>query len=120
MTQTATYGKVSEQAVSHYLHRHGYTVCDTNYTKRVGEIDVIARNRDTYVFVEVKARKNPQFAITTTITPQKQKKLIRTAQAYIHENKLSQYTFRFDVAIVSGDANVSYIEHAFTPEDTIL
>ncbi len=119
MAHGKQYGASAEAIVSQYLQDIGYTICDTNYAIRHGEIDVIARYADIYVFVEVKARKHPRFAMSDTITPRKQSKIIRTAQAYIHTHKLTGYRFRFDVALVAGSNNVSYIKHAFMPEDMI-
>lgn len=120
MTHHKTYGAHAEEAVVQYLHSAGYTVCDTNYTTRYGEIDIIARTNDVYVFIEVKARTMPRFAMSNTITPSKQAKIIRTAQQYMYAHNLSGYSFRFDVALVTGTSReVSYIPHAFTPEDVI-
>lgn len=119
MAHQNTYGARAEDLVVAHLHNTGYTVCTRNYTTRHGEIDIIARIDDTYAFIEVKARTTPRFAISDTITARKQAKIIRTAQQYMHAYNVNGYNARFDVALVTGSQDVSYITHAFAPEDVI-
>ena len=113
------FGQRQEHAVSQYLHNHGYHICDMNYSCKYGEIDIVARKHDIFAFVEVKARKRPTFAMSSTVTPRKQHTLITTARHYITEHRLTSYSFRFDIALVSGENTISYIPAAFTPEDEI-
>jgi len=117
---TKSYGKQSEAIVAQYLRNEGYRICATNYTTRHGEIDIIACDDETYIFVEVKARKRPSFAMSRTITASKQAKIIRTASEYMYRHGCSGYNGRFDVALVAHDTITSYISSAFTADDTIL
>jgi len=120
MAHTQSYARSSEQTVATYLREHQYSVCTTNFTTRYGEIDIIAHEGDTYVFVEVKARKTPSFATSTTITPKKQSRMIHTAKIYMHQHGLTTYSARFDVALVTGTQEITYIPAAFAPEDSII
>jgi putative endonuclease len=111
-------GASGENLVADFLRTKGFKVLEQNYSKRFGEIDVIARKDDVLAFVEVKLRKNAYFPISQVITYPKQKKIIKTAQAFIFENKLYTMVYRFDVAIVTFDdwskPDIMYIENAFT------
>lgn len=59
---TKTLGDFGERKACEYLQKHGYTIIDTQYTSRFGEIDIIATYKHFVVFVEVKLRKNNFFA----------------------------------------------------------
>ena len=59
--QTNVYGKRSEIIAADYLKKKGYKILETNYKNKVGEIDVIAKDKDYIVFVEVKARMSQAF-----------------------------------------------------------
>lgn len=110
-------GSAGEQTTVSYLEKHNFIILSQNYTKRYGEIDVIARKKDLVVFVEVKLRKNNYFHLSEVITLQKQKKIIRTAKAFILEHKLYNVIYRFDVALIidkNSNQEITYIESAFT------
>ena len=64
------FGKDSESLAMGYLKKHGYKIIEKNYRNKIGEIDIIAKDKGTLVFVEVKARKthvfgNPKWAVTS-------------------------------------------------------
>ena len=113
-------GHDGEQIIVEHLKKNGFTICAQNYRKFFGEIDIIAAKKNLYVFVEVKTRKSNTIAMGELISPLKQKKIIKTAQTFIAENKLTQATFRFDVALViknNDQISFEYIENAFTQQD---
>lgn len=117
-----SFGDTGEQFVVQYLQKNGFTVQAVNYRKFFGEIDIIASKQELYVFVEVKTRKSVTMPMGQLISRPKQQKIIKTAQTFIVEQKLRDYVYRFDVALVSVNSTgfvLEYIENAFTkPEDS--
>lgn len=76
-------GKIGENIAAGYLQKNGYRIIERNYYKRAGEIDIIAIDKDTLVFVEVKTRNSVDFGSPLeAITPWKLRSLIKTAQYY--------------------------------------
>ena len=109
-------GRKGEDRAAVYLVRQGYRILERNYTTPSGEIDVIAMDRDTVVFVEVKTRTNDAFgAPELAVSARKQQRMIRAALGYIKYHKLHQVPCRFDVvAIRAGkDQDVELIRNAF-------
>ena len=96
-----TLGASGENLVAEYVRKHGFLVMHQNYTKRCGEIDIIARKQDVLAFIEVKLRSNEYFPVSQVITYSKQKKIIKTAESFIFEHKLYNLLYRFDVALVT-------------------
>lgn len=114
------YGNQAEEYVASYLLRDGFTILARNYTKRCGEVDIIARKDELITCVEVKARTNYYFNLSEVITPSKQRKIIKTAQLFIAEQSLYDVILRFDVALVStddGQFDIQYIPNAFTKSE---
>ena len=118
---TRQVGRLCERAVCADLQKRGAQVLATNYTCREGELDIIAREDEYIVFVEVKARQSSSFGTPAqAVTRAKQKKLILAAQKYLMETGI-EAAVRFDVAQVfyrpDGDTItavcVDYIEGAF-------
>jgi len=109
-------GKKGEEIVAKKLASKGYTILHTNYTRKYGEIDVIAQKGTLLLFIEVKMRKNPLFELEYLITPSKQKKIIATAKAYIAQYNHYNKDCRFDVALIVGteyNYKLRYIANAF-------
>ena len=122
LTETKQLGNAGEQFVVQHLQQVGFTICAQNYRKFFGEVDIIAYKKNMYAFVEVKTRKSDAMPMGNLIGLAKQMKIIKTAQAFIAENKISASNVcRFDVALLvkNGDSFVmEYIENAFTkPEN---
>lgn len=105
-------GTRAEVLARNYLSLKGYKIIVCNYRSRLGEIDIIAKDRGTIVFVEVKARSslrfgNPKWAVTY----RKQKKLSILALEYLKSTGRSCTKARFDVvAIVNHPKSVPEIE----------
>lgn len=90
-------GAWGEQIAAQYLRRRWYTIVAANYRCRMGEIDLIARNRKYLVFVEVKLRKNEEFAQAREfVDHRKQKRLKAAAAMYLSQNPTNLQP-RFDV-----------------------
>jgi len=110
------YGSYAEKKVAEFLVAQGYRIRNQNYQKPYGEVDIIAQRNETVIFVEVKYRQNPLLAMTTIITPTKQKKIALVAKEYRARYNLDHHIIRFDVALVVQDhatATIEYIENAF-------
>lgn len=113
-------GRWGEALVAEDLRRKGWTVVATNFRCRLGELDVVAKNKQYLIFMEVKLRKNAQYgAACEAVTPSKQRKLTAAAQYYLmcYPTELQP---RFDVAEVYAPQGVHtekpdiyYIENAF-------
>ena len=111
------YGAQSESLAARLLKRRGYTILETNYRTPLGEIDIIARDRDTLVFVEVKARRSLGFGGPTwAVTPKKQRKISMVALYYLKTTRQSQAKARFDVVAIRSlgqPPQVEIIQNAF-------
>ena len=112
-------GNSAEDLVARTLEGEGFTILARNYTRRNGEIDIIASTDTVLVFVEVKMRTSAYFDLSEVITPSKQRKIIAVAQDYIARNDV-QKMCRFDVALVKGEqknATITYLDDAFQGSD---
>ena len=90
-------GAWGEALAAEYLRKKRYQILEANFRTRIGEIDLIASNRQYLVFVEVKLRKNADFAMAREFVDyRKQGKIRSTAQLYLayHPTRLQP---RFDV-----------------------
>ena len=104
-------GKEWEQKVCRYLKDKGYFIVDVNFACACGEIDIIAAQRQTLVFIEVKYRRNARYGYALeAVTPAKQKKIRRTADVYLAKHAGADC--RFDV-IGIDDGEITHIEDAF-------
>ena len=93
------YGAQSESLAARLLKRRGYTILETNYRTPLGEIDIIARDRDTIVFVEVKARRSLGFGGPKwAVTPKKQRKISMVA-LYFNAYDQTNTTRHFDIFV---------------------
>jgi len=91
-------GQQGEKAAERYLLRLGWIVVDRGYSARGGEIDLIAIDGKTVVFVEVKTRSSDRKGHPTeAVTLEKQSHITRTAYSYLSKNRLGECSFRFDI-----------------------
>jgi putative endonuclease len=97
-------GRAGESAAAKFLERRGYRIVAYNYRTRLGEIDLIAEDRGTLVFVEVKARATDRFGgPAEAITPAKQARIARLAQQFLTARRLGDRPCRFDAVLISGE-----------------
>ncbi len=111
-----TIGKQAETLACRYLQQQGLHLIQRNFSCRFGEIDLIMRDQDTLVFIEVRMRSHAHFMHPRdTIDAFKQKKIIKTAIYYLQQQKLtSRMICRFDViAIEKEDNQLQWIKRAF-------
>jgi putative endonuclease len=106
-----TYGEAGEALAARLLRQKGYRIIEANYRTPLGEIDLIARDGDTLVFVEVKARRslhfgNPKWAVT----PQKQRKISMVALYYLKTTGQSLAKARFDVVAIHSAVQPPEVE----------
>lgn len=95
-------GKAAEQLALHYLEQQGLRLVETNYSTRMGEIDLIMWQQHTLVFVEVRQRNNLNFGgAAASVGLVKQKKLWKTAQIYL-QRYTSPPACRFDLLAING------------------
>ena len=94
-------GKMGEDLACAELQRRGYAILARRYRTRHGEIDVIARDGRTVVFVEVKARAGDEFGgAAAAVTGWKQQRIVRMATDYLARQGLLEAPCRFDVVSV--------------------
>jgi putative endonuclease len=92
-------GKHGEDVAVRELERRGYAILDRRYRTRHGEIDIVARDGETIVFVEVKARLTGEFGTAAeAVTERKQHRLARMAVEYLARRHLVACQCRFDVS----------------------
>lgn len=107
-------GNRGEKTAALYLKKKGYTILDTNFRSRRGELDIVCLKGDTLVFVEVKSRNNLSFGLPReAVTKKKQQSLIYTANYYCFIKGMVTYNVRFDVIEVVDGKVSEHIENAF-------
>lgn len=120
--KTRDIGQHYEKLAGRYLKRNGYQLVQRNFHSRYGEIDLIMRNHQFIVFVEVRYRSQPdQVHPLETITPRKQKAIQQTAQSFLQRSEWSVLQPRFDVIGITpsrrlislNPVHVDWIKNAF-------
>ena len=108
-------GDKGEQKVARMYILKGYRIIARNFSCKYGELDIVARKGDTIVFVEVKTRKNDSYAQAKEfVNFRKQNRIRNTADLFLQQNSLTEFSVRFDVAEVYTESNtVNIIENAF-------
>ncbi|MCA0453212.1 MAG: YraN family protein [Chloroflexi bacterium] len=114
---TQPFGRYGEQLAKSYLEQHGYQIITTNWRCSLGEIDIVAKQGMTIVFVEVRSRHTDTTeASFESITKAKQAKMAKVAEAYISAHQLEDAMWRIDVIGVaiprSGKAIIDHAEDA--------
>ena len=91
-------GKAGEEISCIYLEQIGYRIIERNFSCRQGEIDIIAKDKDEYVFIEVKTRSNINFGRPKeAVNEPKQKHIYKSTKFYLYLHKLNDAFIRFDV-----------------------
>ena len=106
-------GILGEKIACDFLGRNGYQIVETNYRCPGGEIDIIAQQQDTLVFVEVRTKKSSRFGTPEeSITPNKMEKLRTVAAHYGQNRKNLPVNWRIDVVAIqmNNRGRVSRIE----------
>lgn len=110
-TTSHNIGQLAEEACCKYLQTQGLKLLDRNYRGRSGEIDIIMQDTDGLVFIEVRFRKNNHYGgALASITPQKQKRILATAEQYLQrETKIKNG--RIDVVAMSKKPQTTASTH---------
>lgn len=112
-------GKFGEDLACAELVDQGYRILERGYRTRSGELDIVAKHGDYFVFVEVKARQDDSFGDPeAAVTPRKQQKLVWMATDYLARHGLDNVPCRFDVVGINTQTSpptVTIIPDAFRP-----
>lgn len=119
MLNKKTLGDIGEIAAVRYLESQGYNIIDKNFRCKLGEIDIIAADNDVIAFIEVKTRSSELFGQPgEAVNYYKQRKIVKTALAFISNKKLYDWMCRFDVVEIIADdfgnvININLVKNAF-------
>ena len=106
-------GRVGEDKACAFLKREGIKVVERNYKNAFGEIDVIAKDGEYLVFLEVKTRSGDGFgAPSEAVDARKRGKYFRIAQGYLNKKGITDVPIRFDVIEVENES-INHIKDAF-------
>ena len=113
-TPRSRLGALGETVAAAHLEAQGLKVVDCNFRTRYGEVDLIAEDSGTLVFVEVKTRRSLAFgAPEESVTPRKRARLAKVAAAYLQLHGLEQQDWRIDVVGVAlqrtGPATINHV-----------
>jgi putative endonuclease len=104
-------GKYGEDLACAELARRGYAIVARRFRCRGGELDIVARDGPTLVFVEVKAREGRTYGgAVQAVTTLKQRRIVRLAREYMMRHHIHDVPCRFDVVAVGFDGRVPSIE----------
>jgi len=110
-------GILGENIACAELEQRGYAILERRYRTRYGEIDIVARDGDCTVFVEVKTRDGSDFGDgAEAVTPWKQRRIAKMAVDFLARHRLHDRPCRFDVVAVDvsgGTTRVDIYTHAF-------
>jgi len=110
-------GKEGEEIAQDYLQKLGYQILERNYRSQQGEVDIIARDRDFLVFVEVKYYSYRSYGSPVgAVRKAKKQSVIHAAQTYIYKNNIKNTYCRFDVVAIyrrSNSMKIDYYKDAF-------
>lgn len=108
-------GYDAEGAAANYLMGQGVQIIARNFRSKGGELDLVALDDDTLAFVEVRLRSHGCFGgAEESITPAKQRKIIRTAQLFLAKNPAhANKPCRFDCVLMNAPGNFQWVRDAF-------
>ena len=111
-------GETGELLAARHLKRQGYKILETNYRCSIGEIDIIAKDKGVFAFVEVKTRASGSYGHPKeAVNLQKQRKISMVALEYLKKNRKIKEKARFDVVAVfaaePGKEKIEIIKNAF-------
>lgn len=104
MMTTVEAGACAETTATRILTAHGYRIVERNYSCKLGEIDIVARDGDVLVFVEVRSRGDADHGdAAEMVHRRKQRQVARVAQWYLIDREPEHDECRFDVVAITGD-----------------
>jgi putative endonuclease len=117
---TTVRGCEAERLAALYLERRGQRVIERNFRVRGGEIDLICKDGNTLVFVEVRLRSREDYGgAGASITPAKRRRIILAARHYLARRGGASSDCRFDCILMSAlyEDSIEWIRHAFAADD---
>lgn len=109
-------GSNGEEIACNFLKKSGCKIIEKNYRCKIGEIDIIAQDKDELIFIEVKTRSQKVFGNPVeSVNDEKKNHIYRVAQYYITLKKLEKAKVRFDVIevyIKNDNVNINLIKNA--------
>lgn len=109
MSNNKVLGAFGEEIACDYLKSSGYRILERNFSCRTGEIDIIASQVDTIVFIEVKTRSSEKYGSPSeAVRPGKQGRIVKTALYYMQSKGLLDHMCRFDVIELTADEENRY------------
>jgi putative endonuclease len=119
MSEANELGKQGEEIAATYLRKLGYLILETNWRAGRNELDLIAKDKEFLVIIEVKSRSNDTFAEPEeAVTIPKQQAIIRAANSYIYRKNIKLET-RFDIISIihnNNETRINHIKDAFYPK----
>lgn len=111
-------GKFGEDLACKLVRDKGFEIIERNYCYKKGEIDIIAKDKEYLVFIEVKTRRNLEYGDPEYgVTKNKMKQIQKIAAAYLYEKEINDVDIRFDVIAILAEGNnnpvINHIENAF-------
>ncbi|MBU1026653.1 MAG: YraN family protein [Candidatus Margulisbacteria bacterium] len=111
-------GKKGEEIAEEYLRNLGYEILEKNYHSSQGEVDLIAKDQDCLVFVEVKSYSYRSFGSPAgAVGITKKKSIIHAAEAYLYKNNIKDVYSRFDLITIykkyNGQQIIEHFKDAF-------
>lgn len=106
-------GKIGELQAVKFIKRKGYKILAKNFVNSYGEIDIIAKFKNQYIFIEVKTKSNLEYGFPQEeVTKSKQEKIKKGALKFLRQNRIQTDKVRFDVIEVFNET-INHIENAF-------
>lgn len=116
-SSTKEKGKEGEEKAAALLVEKGFEIIERNYRYGKGEIDIVARDKDFLVFVEVKSRESLEYGKPEeAITKRKMSQIRKIAESYLAEKNITNENIRFDVVAIlflNGEISIEHYENAF-------
>lgn len=115
-------GKKGEDTAERYLKKHGYRIIEKNYKTPSGEVDIVALDKGTVVFIEVKTRRSDEFGPPElSVNSRKRQKIIKAAFHFLSNKRIKDTPCRFDIVSITESADrkdkeVKIIKDAFEIE----
>ena len=106
------FGKKGEDIAEKYLKQNNYEILERNFLCKQGEIDIIAKDKNYLVFVEIKARTSKEYGLPAeSVTKKKIKHMLYTANYYLYKNNLKNVNVRIDVIEIFSKNEKYYLNH---------
>lgn len=113
-------GQAGEEQAAKFLLSRGYKIVARNFTVLGGELDIVAYDKKTLVFVEVKTRASQAFGgPVAAVTPTKQNRVARAATQFLKAKSPKFDSIRFDVVCILPQG-IEHIQNAFIPKRTMI